>query len=358
MTKKTYRILWVGLIAVISITAVVLLLPRLILLFLPFVLAWLLAKLIEPAVCFLHTKLRIPRSVASVIGIVVAVGILGGLLTLVFGRIWQEINDIITHSDVIIQKFTVRYETFRNTFAARFGLADALDQLFEGSGENLANSIAQNALPALQGVYTMVKSVPSGIIFFVAFMIGTYFMSSDWPRIAAGIRSVVPEKVMHFTDMCTDNMFSALGAYLKAQLVLICVTFLELTVGFLIIGGAVADYTLLLATIISIVDAIPILGTGTVLIPWGVYSLIVGDVRLGAMLLILYFICLAVRQILEPRLVAQQIGLHPLLTLMVMYVGFRLFGLFGMILGPIVALFVKQMQAAGVFRQLKNYING
>ncbi len=357
MTKKTYRILWVTILSAISIAAIVFLLPEVILLFLPFVLAWLLAKLIEPAVSFLNTRLHLPRTIASVVGIITAVGILGALLTFVFGRIWKEANDIITHADVIAQNFTTRYQTFRDTFATRFGFADILDKVFAGSGESLANSIAENAVPALQGVYEMIKSVPTWVIFFVVLFISTYFISSDKERISAGIRKVVPEKIMRFTDICTENMFSALGAYIKAQLVLICVTFLELTIGFLIIGGAVADYTLLLAIIISIVDAIPILGTGTVLVPWGIYSLIVGDIRLGAMLLILYLICLAVRQILEPRLMAHQIGMHPLLTLMVMYSGFRLFGLFGMILGPIVALFIKQMYVAGIFKRIGAYIN-
>jgi len=159
-------------------------------------------------------------------------------------------------------------------------------------------------------------------------------------------------------DGLMKNVFSALGAYIRAQLILICITFFELSIGFLVIGGKVADYALLLALIISIIDAIPILGTGVVLIPWGVLSLLSGDIRLGIMLIILYLICLLVRQLTEPRLVAHRIGIHPLPILMVMYIGLRFFGLFGMILGPVLALVVKQLHTDGLFKKIGDYIRG
>ncbi len=356
--KKAFRIAVVLFGTALCALFVFLLLPRMIVWFLPFILAYLLTKLIEPFVHFLCEKCKIPRSIGSIFCIVLAIGLLGGIITAVVSRLWDEANDILTRSDVIIENIAARFEAFRDSFASRLGLADELGNIFNGFSEKLSEYAASYTGPAIRGAFDMVKSVPSGIIFTVVFVMASYFMSSDRERIAAGLHRFLPEKIMGFANSLSKNVFSALAAYIRAQLVLICITFFELTIGFLIIGGSVADYALLLALIISIIDAIPILGTGTVLIPWGVFSLISGDIRIGVMLIVLYLICLCVRQLVEPRLVAHQIGIHPLMILMVMYIGLRLFGLFGMILGPILALIVKQLYIGGLFSSIGQYIHG
>lgn len=355
---KAARTAVVGIGTILCLLFVFLLLPRLLIWFLPFVLAFLLFKIIEPLVAVLQKKCRIPRTVGSVVGIALALSVIGGLVYLLVGRIWKEINAIISESDVIWASITEKYNIFRDTVAARFGFAGWLDSIFTDFGQRFSQFAAKYTEPAIRGAFSVVMSVPSMIVFTVVFILATFFMSSDKERIREGLRRHIPKKVMDFISGLVDNVFSALGAYVKAQLILICITFFELTIGFLIIGGSLANYALLLAFIISIIDAIPILGTGTVLIPWGVYALIVGDVRLGIMLIVLYLICLAVRQLTEPRLVAHQIGIHPLMILMVMYTGLRMFGFFGMILGPVLALIVKKMYTGGVFSSIGKYIQG
>ncbi len=356
--KKIFRIALVGILTVLTILAVFWGLPRLLLWFLPFVLAFLLAKVIEPIVGFLEKKCKIPRKIGAGVAVVVAIGLLGAVIWVVVGRLLAEANDIVAQSDAIIAKIEMQYSAFRDSHAAKLGLSDELDRIFQGFGTKLSEFAASNTLPALRGAFDVVKAVPSAIIFTVTFVLATFFMSSDRETIRHGLRKALPEKVLRFTDGLMHNVISALVAYVQAQLVIICITFFELTVGFLIIGGAVANYALLLALVISIIDAIPILGTGTVLIPWGIYALAAGDTRLGIMLLVLYLICLAVRQMTEPRLMAHRIGLHPLLILMVMYIGLRLIGIFGMILGPVLALVVKQLVQSGAFSSVRRYIKG
>lgn len=355
---KALRTAVVGIGALLCILFVFLLLPRLLVWFLPFVLAFVLFKIIEPLVSLLEKKCRIPRTIGSVLGIVAALSIIGGLVYILLGRIWREINDIIAESDVIWASITEKYYIFRDTVATRLGFAGWLDGIFADFGQRFSEFAAKYTEPAIRGALGVVMSVPSMIVFAVVFILATFFMSSDKDRIREGLRKHIPQKVMDFISGLVDNVFSALGAYVKAQLILICITFFELTIGFLIIGGSLANYALLLAFGISIIDAIPILGTGTVLIPWGVYALIVGDVRLGIMLIVLYLICLAVRQLTEPRLVAHQIGIHPLMILMVMYTGLRVMGFFGMIIGPVLALVVKKMYTGGVFSSVGSYIQG
>ena len=355
---KTGRITFVAIVSLLCVLFVFLVLPRLIIWFLPFVLAFVLYKIMDPFVDFLHKKGRIPRKLGSILGIVLSLAILGSLVYFLVGRIWKEINGIISASDIILESITEKYSIFRDTVAARFGLTEWLDSLFADFGQRFSAFAAKYTEPAIRGAFSVVMSVPSVIIFTVVFVLATFFMSSDKEGIRDGMRKILPQKLLDFASGLVENVFSALGAYVKAQLILICITFFELTIGFLIIGGSVANYALLLGFVISIIDAIPILGTGTVLIPWGVYALVVGDVRLGIMLLVLYLICLAVRQLTEPRLVAHQIGVHPLIILMVMYTGLRIIGIIGMILGPVLALVVKKLYESGAFSDVRKYIKG
>ena len=133
----------------------------------------------------------------------------------------------------------------------------------------------------------------------------------------------------------------------RAESILCLVTFVMLLLGFWYLG---VDYALLTAVLVAIVDALPVLGTGTVLVPWSVYQLLLGSVPRGVALLALYAVILLVRNLLEPKLVAAQAGLPPLAALMAMYLGFRLFGVGGMLLAPVVMMFVKQLQDFGAVR--------
>ncbi len=356
--KKAFRIGTVAFLSVLAALFVALLLPRLLLWFLPFVLAYILTKIIEPAVSFLETRLKIPRPVGSILSIVLAIGVIGGAVTLVVERLVAEANAIVQQSDAIIKSVSARIAALRDTFAANIGIMENIEEIFSDFGTKLSSFMASYTVPALRGAVDVVRAVPSAIVFVVVFMMASYFMSRDRARIREGIRRTMPAGLVHFGEDVLQNLLKALGAYIRAQLLLICITFLELTIGFLAIGGSVAEYALLLALVISLIDAVPILGTGAVLIPWGVYALLIGEIRLGVMLLVLYLICLAVRQIVEPHLVAYQIGLHPLVILFAMYAGLRLLGFFGMILGPIVALVIRQLSESGAFRAIQNYIRG
>ncbi len=143
----------------------------------------------------------------------------------------------------------------------------------------------------------------------------------------------------HISNIKSD-LTGALGGYVRAQLILMSITFCELFIGLSVLN---VKYSFILAIIIAIVDAIPVFGTGTVLLPWALISLLSGSYKMALGLLIIYAICLTVRQLLEPKIISSQIGLHPLFTLFAMYVGFRLIGLIGMILGPVAAIIIKNL---------------
>ena len=153
-------------------------------------------------------------------------------------------------------------------------------------------------------------------------------------------------------------MFTVLGSYIKAQIILMTICFFELLVSFnlLFFLKFNVSYPLLISIIICLIDALPILGAGTILIPWAGISFILGDIKLGMALIIIYLLVLSVRQMLEPKLISQNIGVHPLVTLISMYSGFKFFGVMGFLIGPVVMIILKNVFSkeleVGFFREI------
>ena len=170
-------------------------------------------------------------------------------------------------------------------------------------------------------------------------VLATYFMSSDKHKIVSFLDSQIPSDWLRNTRNVINNVFTALFGWLRAQLILMSVTFSEVLIGFLIIG---IENALLLALIIALVDALPILGTGSILVPWAFIDLVfLGNTREGLSLALLWLITLFVRQLIEPKVVGHQIGIHPLFTLFGMYLGLQFMGVFGLFLGPICVVIIK-----------------
>lgn len=337
------------------------LLPQLIVLTLPFIIAFCLAKLIEPLVVFLNKKLKLPRKFASAILVLLVVSGLIAAAVSLGSRIIDEITYLVSHADDISENFTLFLQNSQNflngLLGGRFAEFFAAQIDFGEIGNNISEYINSYIGPAIEKVVQIVKSLPNILLFSVVLILGTYFISSDNETISEFLHTLIPKKAaLHLANVKKD-MSRAFFGYIRAQLLLMSITFFECTVAFLVIGGTYAKYALLLGITISVIDMFPVLGTGTVLIPWGLYSLITGDVRVGVSLLILYGICLLVRQLLEPKIVGKQIGLHPLVTLMTMYAGLRLIGFAGLILGPVLALIIKNLADSGLFRAMGNYLN-
>lgn len=146
------------------------------------------------------------------------------------------------------------------------------------------------------------------------------------------------------------NLLNALIGFLKAQLILLTITFTESLIGLNIIG---IKYAFIISVFVALVDILPILGTGSVYVPWAIISIIAGKYRLGISLLVLYGIIVTIRYMIEPKIVGQQLGIHPLITLMSMYVGIRLMGAVGVLVGPTIAVTIKASQNTGILPRFK-----
>ena len=312
---------------------------------LPFLLGAALALAAEPMVRFLCARLRLPRGMASILGVAMAFALLGLAIlvccALVFRQI-QALAGVLPNME----------ETIRSGLGALSGwlleIADGAPAVlreplarnvenFFSNGSALLEKITGYVLHLASGI---LSRLPNGALAFVTGLISSFMISAKLSQIRMGIARRFPaERIRPWLETAKSLKVALLG-WLKAQVKLSGVTFGLLTISFLLLG---ISYGPLWAFLVALVDAFPILGTGAVLVPWSLISFLQGDTLRAFGLLGAYAVVTVTRTVLEPRLVGRQLGLDPLVTLVCFYAGFRLWGIWGMILAPMLAVVAVQL---------------
>jgi sporulation integral membrane protein YtvI len=342
MNKGTIKLI----IRIALIAVCIYLLIRLSVYCIPFIIAFILSSLIEPVVGFMERKIKIPRKVGSIVSILLVLSIVGTILGLLINRlvkeivnVYNQINEIFGSMqqfiEAMIEKVNSIYISLPKT------ISDTLDQYFADAASN-AKEILD---PIVKGATNFTMSLPQAMVFLVVTVLATYFMTSDRNKINSFLDKQIPGQWMDKTRNVMNKLFSALFGWLRAQLILMTVTFTELTIAFIVMR---VENGLLIALLIAIVDALPVFGVGAVLIPWGIVELLSANYQRGLSLLLLYVIVIVIRQLIEPKIIGKQIGIHPLLTLFSMYLGLQLFGILGMIIGPVLMVIIKSILGAVV----------
>lgn len=204
----------------------------------------------------------------------------------------------------------------------------------------------------LSGAWSVIKGMPSALIAFLVTIISCFFMTADYESVSSLILSMVPEKKRAKVVSAKHTMTYGVGRMLRAYVTIMLITFGEMFLGLYLmklIGVYTGGYIAIIAFVTCVVDIVPVLGTGTVVIPWALYNLFFGSPKLGIGLLILYGVITVIRQIVEPKLVANQAGLPAIVTIMAMFVGTKLFGTFGIIILPFTVIILKYMYDEGIF---------
>ncbi len=316
---------------------------------LPFLLAYLLSRLIKPLVSRLCRKGHVPRSLVSAMLVVLLVG--GVTLLVISGirrgasELGRLIADLAADSEGVVAAVGVLLERagslsehipFLRHFEDTPGYADfcaRLDGMVEAGIDRLVTSVG-SALP--DAAMTVAGWLPGAFIFVTVLLLACYYFCADDGRLAAGFQSRLEAWLpASLRDRLTSvgRRLRRLGRqYVRAYLLLGFFTFLEVFIGLSVLG---IRYAFILAWVIALVDFLPLLGTGVILVPWAVVCLLLGEYKLGIGLLILYGICTLLRQLMEPRFLGRGLGLHPLMSLVTMYAGLRFFGVVGMLLLPL-----------------------
>ena len=342
-TRVLKRILYVAL-----LIAGLILSFKLAVFYMPFLIAFIISLLIEPIIKFFMRKLKFTRRTSSIIiFIIVAIAIIG-LLVLGIVSLISEASNLLQDLNKYVDKFYGIYQNLTEKIDLnKLHLPEEIMPVFNNSTEGLLNTVTVWIRNALTGLLNIITSIPTVGIYFAVTILSLYFICVDKIYIIDQIEHHVPKRWLSKVGRHIKELIQTLGGYLKAEATLILVSFVISLIGLYIfkIVGFNIEFPLLMALFIGFVDALPILGSGTVMIPWAIISGLNGDLQLGIAIIMLFAIMSITRQFLEPRLVSKHIGTHPIFTLIAMYTGFKFIGILGLIIGPIIFIVIKNVFA-------------
>ena len=326
------------------------------LIFIPFILAYLVSLFANNIADAFQRRFRLNRSLAAILVIILTVGVLGGILG---GIVWKIIDEI----KQIYDNFPSIYASIQTSWNNLSGnLSDIIDQLPENVQLSIDN-LYEQFMSGLANLFKdikifktagdIAKRLPTILISVITFILSLYFMIADSKEVSGFLKKYVPKPIQIRASQLKTEVKKYIGGYLKAQLIMMCISFVILLIGLLILR---VDYALIIAIAIAIFDALPLFGSGAILIPWAIIEFLSGATSSGVGLLIIYLSVLLMRQLIEPKVVGKSIGMHPLLTLMAMYAGYRTFSIGGLILGPLTLMLVISFYKVGLFDDIIRFI--
>ncbi len=312
---------------------------------LPFALAVVLALIAEPLVGFFHKKARLPRAVATGIGMtmtlvlfILVIMVLVSILVRELGALAGVVPDLEDTAMQGMQSLQLWLTDLSDRIPNNIQplVQRSVDGMFS-DGTAIIDQISAKLLGLASGI---LSRLPDSVLGFGTWLLAGYMISAKLPNIRRYMAEHIPPRWKQTYLPALRKLKHSIFGWLLAQGKLMGITFLILTAGFFILQ---IRYAPLWALLISFVDALPVLGTGMVLVPWSLVCFLQGDTIRAIGLLGVYAAATLIRQVLEPRLIGKQLGLDPLVTLLAMYAGYRLFGLGGMILSPLFAVTATQL---------------
>jgi sporulation integral membrane protein YtvI len=334
----------------------------------PFLIAFVIAFLMNPLVNFFEKKGRMPRALSVILTLTIIFSVFAGLVTLLIAEIVAGANYIAAvvpeHLDTLISyieemfagQILPLYHQLTNLFQnLDTGQQETIMENIQNVGKKFGATVGgfiQNFFGAIPNILSWFPNAATVLIFS---LLATFFISKDWYKLSQMAGRLLPNRAKMSGRTVFIDLKKALFGFLKAQATLISITTIIILIGLIILR---VDYAITIALISGVVDVIPYLGTGAIFVPWIVYELITGDTGLAIGLAVLYIIVLVQRQIMEPKVLSSNIGLDPLATLVALFVGFKLIGFLGLIAGPVLLVIINTLNRANVFRDVWEYIKG
>lgn len=303
---------------------------------LPFIIAAVIAFLMQKPSHFLSSKIRVKTGIVAMFlsaAVYIAVATLAVFLiyklTVSLGGIAQNLPDFLTQ---ITDKINALRERFADVLPGEY--TSLLDDLLNGMFEKISASVTSFVSNTLTNI---AKNAPSFLFSSIVALVASCYIAKDYEGLLKFVKELCGKRITANIIKIKTILFESVFKLLKGYLILMAITYLELTAGFLILK---VKYAFLIALLISVVDVLPVLGTGTVMIPWVVISALLGNIRLAIGLAVIYIIITVVRNFLEPKIIGTQMGINPLFTLLAMFIGLKIFGVFGLLAFPVILIVV------------------
>lgn len=314
--------------------------------YMPFLIAFIISLLIEPIIKLVQKRTRLARKTCAIIVLIFVASIIITLLSWGITSLVSETSHFLQGLNEYIEVAYQKVQNLMENFDfSKFKIPQEVTNLIQNSADDVIKTVSNFLKNGLTNILNFITQIPTIGIYLAVTLMSIYFICADKFYMIDQMEHHLPKEWSRKITFYLKQIISALGGYLKAEATLIIISFFISLIGFYIfkIAGINIQYPLLIALGIAFVDALPILGSGTVMVPWGVISGINGDIRLAIAILILWIIMSVVRQFVEPRVVSTHIGIHPIFTLIAMYTGFKAIGVLGMFVGPIVLIILKKV---------------
>ncbi|WP_337098985.1 sporulation integral membrane protein YtvI [Paenibacillus sp. YIM B09110] len=314
----------------------------------PFLLALIVAIFLEPLNQLFMTKFRMNRLVAATIsstifsiGLIGLIALLGVKIVAEIIAFFKKVPKYFEDANGIVQDLMDQADSIYQHLSP-----DAVSQVeswMKGLTDNLTSMVGSLS----NTVISFASSIPGMFIFFIVFLVAVYMFSFSLNTMKASVLSLFEEKSRQQVDDVLGNLRKSIFGFLRSQIILSALTYVISLIGLLILG---IKYPLAIALLIIVVDILPILGTGSVLVPWGTYLAITGDLYTGIGLFVLFLVITVFRRIIEPKILGDAVGIGSLSALISLYVGFKLVGVIGVFLGPLVIIIYMAARKAGLFQ--------
>lgn len=325
--------------------------PEVLNFFMPFVIGWIIAMIANPLVKFLEKKLKIVRKHSSMVVIIAALALVIAAIYLIVSRVstllLEFTKDLPELYDIVLKEVGNAANNLEHLL--RFlpnGIQEALETFTQNLGSAIGEVVKKIAAPTVEVAGNVAKKIPNAFIYSVITVLSAYSFIAERDRILAIFKTYAPRSIQKYFNFLKMDIKKVVGGYFMAQFKIMFVVALILTVGFWLLR---ISYAPLFAILISILDFLPFFGTGTALIPWAAIKFFSGEYEFAIGLIIIYAVSQIVRQVIQPKIVGDSFGLHPLITLLFLYMGFRINGIAGMILAVPIGLILINFYKYGAF---------
>ena len=339
------------LIALLFLLFCAFLLPKLIKFFMPFILGWVIAMIANPLVKFLDRKFRVVRKAASAVIIILVIGavililynvamILGEQVRGFMGDLPETWKSMQADLDMVGRNLSRYYDKLPEDMQERMmGILESSEEILAGLGTRVS-------APTVKAAGNFAKNIPLAMIYIIMTLISAYFFIADRETILEFVRTHTSQGMKEQFQVVSDSLRQAVGGYFKAQFKIMGIVAVILFIGLKILR---VRYVTLIAFLIAFLDFLPFFGTGTVMLPWAVIKFLSGNYKMTIGLLIIWAVSQLVRQIIQPKIVGDSMGIPAIPTMFLLYIGFRLGGAVGLIIAVPVGMIVYNLYKAGLF---------
>lgn len=345
-------------IAFIIFLLVILLLPKVLIFFMPFVVGWVIALLASPLVRFFEEKIKLKRKAGSAFVIIAVIALVVLFLYLVCARLVDEILGLVNALPDMWASMEADFaEIGRNLngFYKRLPIdvQNSIMSFLQDIGSYVGEAFSKISTPTINAVGNFAKQLPAIIIGVIMALLSSYFFVAERSSVSEWLHQHMPHSLRARYLLIKRSLVKAVGGYLKAQLKIEVWMYLLLVIGLSILK---VNYALLIALGIAFLDFFPFFGTGTVMVPWAILKILSGDYLMAIGLLIIWGVGQLARQLIQPKIVGDSVGVPPIPTLFFLYIGYKLGGVFGMIVAVPIGLIVITLYEEGAFDTTKNSI--